>query len=92
MRTNEDVFVDEDLAIGGWPSRTPVEVSEDGSSQTDCAVVPYRHILGVQLVDVNELADPDVLADSCAAISMKPWPKTGSPGDDKGDLVQQSRY
>jgi len=62
VRTDKDVLFDDNSSVAFWPSGPPVEVSEDGGSKADGAIVADRDVSGMQFVYVYKLADPDVLA------------------------------
>jgi hypothetical protein len=70
MRTNEDVFFDHDLAVAPCSSWAPIKMSENGCSETNCAVVADGYFSRMQFIQIYELCDPNIRANTCAAQSM----------------------
>jgi hypothetical protein len=84
VRSNEHVAFNYYFTVALRPPRPPVKVSEDGGPKTDGAVVADGHIIGMQLVDIDELGNKNVLSDFHPTQAMQPWPEATSPWEYKG--------
>jgi hypothetical protein len=87
VRANEYVILDDDLPITNWSSGTRVKMGDNRRSKTDDTVVSDAYIGGMYLIDVHQLADPDVSTNRNAAQALQPRAHTESAGGHKSYLA-----
>jgi len=63
MRPNKNIPFNYNLSVAEWSSGTGVEVRDNRCPKADPAIVPDRYVLGMQLIDVHQLANPDIFTD-----------------------------
>ena len=63
MRPDENILLDHHRALVLHAHRTPVEVRKDRCPKTDCAVVSDENAIGMAIIQINEVREPDMLAD-----------------------------
>src|ERR1700722_808720 len=90
MRPDKDIFFNDDLTIADWPSGARIKMRDDRGSETDRAVVPNGDVAGVQFIEVDKLADPDVFSDGNAAQPLQPGSRTESAWRHKSYLARES--
>jgi hypothetical protein len=90
VRSYEDVLFNDDGAFVLSAARTPVEMRKDSSAQSDGAVVPDGDAIGVAIVDVNEVREPNVFADVDATQAMEPRPQAASTRTDERENVEET--
>src|SRR5579864_1506809 len=78
VRTDEHILLDNHISFVFVPQGTPIEVSKNGGSKTDRAVVANRDSVWMKIVDVDKVGDPNIPDDFGPAHSMKPWPQATS--------------
>jgi hypothetical protein len=88
--SDEYILSDSYLSIAFWFSGAPVEVSKNRGPQTDGGVLTDRQSLGVQFIDIYELANPDIPADPCSTQAMEPRPDRSAARHDERQFVKQS--
>lgn len=89
VRPNEHILLNHNLSISNRSSGSGVEVGNDRCSEADDAVVAYTYVLGMNLIEVNKLADPDILPDRDAAQPLQPRPHTESPRRHEGYFARK---
>ena len=91
MRTDVHLILDLDRRrVVGRPLGSPVEVGEDRRPHADRAVIADRNGVGMHVVDVDLLSDPNSRADSNAPQSVEPGPYAAAAGSHVCNLLQQS--
>jgi len=90
MRTDEDVPFDHDRTLVLNAARTPVEMSEDRCPQPDRAVISDKDAIGMAIIHVDEVREPDMLADLDTAQAVKPGPEAGSARTDECHNVKKT--
>ena len=90
MRPDKDILADHHLAISLFPPLPPMEMGEYRGSKPYRAVIPYRHCLRVQFIDVYKLADPDPLPNSGSPRLVEPGPQGIPTGDNVSQFVEES--
>jgi len=92
MRANENVLFDHDRPLMLSAPRPPVKVGKDRGTKTDRAVVSNVNAIGVTVVDVNEMREPDVLADADTSQAVHPWPQTISArANESGNMKETTK-
>jgi hypothetical protein len=89
MRAYEDVILNDYFAIAFRPFGAPVEMAENRGTEANRTVIADTDVTGVQLINVDELADPDVLAEPGSSKPMQPWPQAAAPGHYEGNFVKE---
>jgi hypothetical protein len=91
MRSYVNLVLDLDRrGVLGRPFGSPVEVREDRGSHADRAVIADRDRIGMHVVDVDLLPNPNSGANSDAPKPMECWPDAAAARSHVGDLLQKS--
>jgi len=76
-RKDDAVRTDKNIGLNRYgvrtflsPDWTPIDMGDDRAAQTDCAVIPDRNSFRMNFININMLADPNVLADMNTAPSV----------------------
>jgi hypothetical protein len=60
VRSNENILLNDDFSVTDWPSGPRVEVGDDRRPEADDAVISDFDIRGMDFVNINKLANPDI--------------------------------
>ena len=90
MRTDEDIVFNDHLTVTLGTPGAPIEMGEYGGPEADGAVVANAQLRGMQVIDINELSDPDARPNPCSTQPMKPWPQAAPTRGHEGNLVNES--
>lgn len=90
VRTDEDIFLDDDGPFVLIATRSPVEMREDCGAKSDGAVIADGDSIGMAVVHVNEMREPDVLADLNSAHPMQPGPQTSPARTNEGQDMKNT--
>ena len=87
VRPNEHILLNHNRSIAGRSSGARVKVGDDRCSKADYAVIADCYVRGMYFVDVDKLANPDVLSDRNSAQPLQPRSHTKSPRRRKSNLT-----
>jgi len=89
VRTDEDILLDHDCPFMLNATRSPIEVGEDGCAKADGAVITDENAIGMTVVHVNKMREPDTLADLHSPQTMQPRSQTGSARANKRENMEK---
>ncbi len=73
------------FVAAGASARAPMEVSDDGAADADGAVIADGDRLGVNLIEIDHLANPDPAANMHTAPALEHRAKIVTAGGDQGE-------
>lgn len=88
MRSDEDILVDNDCALVLITARPPVKMGKNSGAQPDGAVVSDGDAIGMAVIDVDEMREPDMLTDVDTTQAMEPRPQTASARTNESENVK----
>lgn len=90
VRSDKHIFLDGNFSVAHRPSPTGVNVRDDRCSKPDDAVIANAHVGRMDFIDVDKLANPDILADRHSAQPLQPGSHLETTRRDERDFADES--
>lgn len=89
VRPDEHILLNDNFSISNRSSWAGIKVRDDRCPKSDDAVIANADVCGMDFIDVDKLANPDIFPDRHAAHPLQPWSHTKTPRRDKGNLARK---
>lgn len=90
MRTDENIVLDHDFSVIVFIIPSPIKMREDRGPKSDRDMIAYADPLGIHLIDINKLADPNLTPDLPPPHPVKSGPNTFTTRNNESHFMKKS--